>query len=98
MHSLIATIRTLPSTAVQDFKHRVFSEPNDICTECGASPQDVSHLFACNTHPTDLHLRIYGGIRWDRFVRSATSTTETSTDLTTDLVVANNNNSQLEPY
>ena len=27
---------------------------SDICTDCGASPQDVRHLFACTTHPTDL--------------------------------------------
>ena len=39
---------------LQDYKHRVFGEPNDICTYCGASPQDVRHLFACNKHPTDL--------------------------------------------
>ena len=38
----------------QDCKHRVFGEPSDICTYCGASPQDVRHLFACTTHPTDL--------------------------------------------
>ena len=38
----------------QDYKYRVFGEPSDICTDCGASPQDVRHLFACNTHPTDL--------------------------------------------
>ena len=39
---------------LQDYKHRVFSEPSDICTDCGASPQDVSHLFACNAHPSEL--------------------------------------------
>ena len=39
---------------LQDYKHRVFGEPSDICTDCGASPQDVRHLFACTTHPTDL--------------------------------------------
>ena len=39
---------------LQDYKHRVFGEPSDICTNCGASPQDVRHLFACTTHPTDL--------------------------------------------
>ena len=38
----------------QDYKHRVFGEPSDICIECGASPQDVRDLFACTTHPTDL--------------------------------------------
>ena len=32
----------------------VLGEPSDICTDCGASPQDVRHLFACTTHPTDL--------------------------------------------
>ena len=39
---------------LQDYKHKVFGEPSDIGTDCGASPQDVRHLFACTTHPTDL--------------------------------------------
>ena len=52
MHSLIAAIRTL-----QDYKHRVFGEASDICTDCGASPQDARHLFACNVHPTDFVTR-----------------------------------------
>ena len=39
---------------LQDYNHRVLGEPSDICTDCGASPQDVRHLFACTTHPTDL--------------------------------------------
>ena len=38
----------------QDYKHRVLDDPSDICTDCAASPQDVRHLFACTTHPTDL--------------------------------------------
>ena len=39
---------------LQNYKNRVFDESIDICTDCGASPQDVRHLFACTTHPTDL--------------------------------------------
>ena len=39
---------------LQDYKLRVFGEPSDICTERGASPQDVVHLFACNAHTTNL--------------------------------------------
>ena len=39
---------------LQDYKHRVLGEPSDTCTDCGASPQDVRHLFAYTTHPTDL--------------------------------------------
>ena len=39
---------------LQDYKHRVSGKPSDICTDCGASPQDGRHLFACTTHPTDL--------------------------------------------
>ena len=39
---------------LQDHKHMVFGEPSDICTDCGASPQDVRHLFICNKHSTDL--------------------------------------------
>ena len=41
---------------LQDYKHRVLGEPIDICTDCGASPQDVTHLVACTTHPADLSL------------------------------------------
>ena len=76
----------------QDYNHRVLGEPSDICTDSGASPQDVRHLFACTTHPTDLSPEDLWRIRWDQFVRLAISTTETLTDLKTDLVVANNNN------
>ena len=39
---------------LQDYKHRVFGEPSDICTDYRASPQDVRHSFAGNKHPTDL--------------------------------------------
>ena len=39
---------------LQDYKHSVLDESSDICTDCGTSPQDVRHLFACTTHPTDL--------------------------------------------
>ena len=41
---------------LQDYKDRVFGEPSDNCTNCGASPQDARRLFACNTHLTDLSL------------------------------------------
>ena len=39
---------------LQDYKHRLLGKPSDICKDCGTSPQDVRHLFACTTHPTDL--------------------------------------------
>ena len=60
----------------------VFGEPIDICTDCGDSPQDMRHLIACNTHPTDLSPEDLWRIPWDRSVRLATSTTGTLTDLT----------------
>ena len=82
---------------LQDYKHRVFGEPSGICTDWGASPQDVRHLFACTTNLTDLSPEAL----WRNPVRSicvfslAISTTETLTDLETDLVVANNNNTKI---
>ena len=39
---------------LQYHKRRVFGELRYICTDCGGSPQDVRHLFACTTHPTEL--------------------------------------------
>ena len=60
--------RSEHSHLLQDYKHRVLGEPSDICTDCGASPQDVRHLFACTTHPTalspeDLWRNLVGSIR-----------------------------------
>ena len=66
-HSLTATIRTLPSTA--GLQAYGFVEPPDSCTDYGASPQDVRHLFSCNAHPTDFSHEDLWQIRWDRFVR-----------------------------
>ena len=78
---------------LHDYKHRVLGEPSDICTDCGASPQDVRHLFACTTHPTDLSPEDL----WRNPVRSIRAFSYLDNgniaDLTTDLVVANNNNS-----
>ena len=39
---------------LQHYKHMVLGKPSDICTDCEASPQIVRHMFACNTHLTDL--------------------------------------------
>ena len=50
----LSQLRSGHCDLLQDYKHRVFGEPSDICTDCGASPQDVIHLFDCNKHPTDL--------------------------------------------
>ena len=52
----VSQLRSGHCHPLQDYKHMVFGEPSDICTDCGASPQDVRHLFACNKHPTDLSL------------------------------------------
>ena len=62
----------------------------------GASPQDVRHLFTCTTHPTDLSPEDLW--RWDQFVHLAISTTETLTDLKTDLFVANNDNKDIKKH
>ena len=50
----LAKLRSGHCHLLQDYKHMVLGETSNICTDCGASPQDVRHLFACTTHPTDL--------------------------------------------
>ena len=50
----LSQLRSVHCHLLQDYKHRVLGEPSDIGTDCGASPQDVRHLFACTTYPTDL--------------------------------------------
>ena len=51
---ILSQLRSEHFHLLHDYKHRVFGQPSDICTDCGASQQDVKHLFACNSHPTDL--------------------------------------------
>ena len=78
-----------------DYMHRVFGEPSDICTDCGASPQYVNHFFACNAHLTDL---TPGDLCWNpvRSIRAFSYlATGTLTDLTTGLVGSNNNSLQV---
>ena len=43
---------------LQDYNHRVFGEPSYICTDCGASPQDVRHMLACTTR-CETHARLH---------------------------------------
>ena len=71
---------------LQDYKHRVWGEPSDVCThcECGTSPQDVRHLFACTTYPTDLSPEEL----WRNPVRSIRAFSYLDNG---NLVVANNN-------
>ena len=83
---------------LQDYKHMVLGEPSDICTDCGASPQDVRHLFVCTTHPADLSpedlwRNPVGSIRAFSYLDNGNLDC-----LTTDLVVANNNNSLMNNY
>ena len=51
--STLSQLRSGHCHLLQDYKHMVLGEPSDVCTDCGASPQDVRHLFTCTTHPTD---------------------------------------------
>ena len=62
----LSQLRSAHCHLLQNYKHRVFGEPSNICTDCGASPQDVRHLFICTTHPTDLS----PGDLWRNPVRS----------------------------
>ena len=64
----LSQLRSWHCHLLQDYKHMVLGEPTDICTDCGASPQDVRHVFACTTHPTDLSPEDLWRIRWDPFV------------------------------
>ena len=39
---------------LQDCKHNYgVRRTKRICTDCGASPQDMRYMFACTSHPTD---------------------------------------------
>ena len=42
---------------LQDYKYRVFGEPSGICTDCGASPQDVRHFDRLQQTPDSLVTR-----------------------------------------
>ena len=70
---------------LQDYNHRVFGEPNDIFTDVELHHKTWATCSLATHTQLTCHQKIYSGIRWDQFVRLTTST-----DLTTDLVVANN--------
>ena len=74
-------LRSGHSHLLQDYKHRVFGEPSDICTDCSLAPHT---RLTC-------HQRIYGGKRGDQFVCLATSTTETTWRTITWLYSVSNN-------
>ena len=88
---ILSQLRSGHCHLLQDYKHRVFGESSDNCTDCGASPQNSRHSFTCNAHPTDLTHKDLWQTQWNRFVSSAISTTDTLNDLTTDLIMTNNN-------
>ena len=74
---------------LQDYKHRVLSNQ-----ATSVQTVELHHKMwdTCSLAPhtrLTCHQMIYAGIRWDQFVHLTTSTTGT---LTTNLVVANNNN------
>ena len=89
----LSQLRSGHCNLLQDYKHRVLGEPSDICTQTVELHHKMRDICSLTPH-TQLtcHQRIFGRIRSDQFVRLAISTTETLTDLTTDLVMANNNN------
>ena len=60
---ILSQLRSGHFHLLQDYKYRVLGEPSDICTDCGASPQDVGYLFACNAHPTDFPPEDLWGMR-----------------------------------
>ena len=86
----ISQLRSGHCHLLHDYKHRVFGEPSHICTNCGAPA--TCHLFTFNAHQTDLTLEDL----WQNPVESIREfsylTTGTLNDLTTDLIMTNNNN------
>ena len=45
----------------------------DVCADCGKTPHDVKHLFACPAHPTTLFRQSYGANQWNLSGNSAIS-------------------------
>ena len=91
MHSLTATIMTLPSTAV--IQAYVVRRTKRHLYRLWSITTRRETLVRFQRTPEDLWR-----IRWDQFVRLGILTTGTLTDLTTDLVVANKNNSTTEVH
>ena len=77
---------------LQDYKNMVVGKPSNICTDCGASPQYVIHLFACNAHPTDMTPDDLGYNPVESIREFSYLDDSTLKKLTTDLGMANSNN------
>ena len=50
-----AQLRSGYSKLLDSFKSRIKKDASlDVCADCGKTPHDVKHLFACPAHPTTL--------------------------------------------
>ena len=52
--TVLSQLRSGHCQLVNDYKKRTKRAESSSCNECGADLQDVAHLFACPSHPTNL--------------------------------------------
>ena len=52
--ALLAQLRSSYCSQLKSYSHRINNLVSDVCPDCGETPHDVHHLFACTSHPTDL--------------------------------------------
>ena len=57
----------------------------NVCADCGNTPQEVKHLFACPAHPTTFFRQTYGAEQWTPSGNSDISRRETYTETNQDL-------------
>ena len=51
----LAQLRTGYCKLIGSYKSRIKKDASlDVCADCGKTPHDVKHLFACPAHPTIL--------------------------------------------
>ena len=48
----LSQLRSSYSIILNNYRHRIDDTTPDTCPECGVSPHDTNHLFACTANPT----------------------------------------------
>ena len=76
-HATLAQLRSGYCKLLGSYKSRIKKDASlNVCADCGKTPHDIKHLFACPTHPTTLIPSDYGA-KWNISGNSAILRRET---------------------
>ena len=74
----LAQLRSGYCKLIGSYKSRIKKDASlNVCADCGKTPHDVKHIFACPAHPRHWFRKTYGVNQWNLSENSAISRRET---------------------